>query len=69
MHVDRFDDRDIRPVVEAYDQRRGEIEGARAEAADARAPRPWSYAKARQYSRVQRDDFGTYIRKIGFDLS
>lgn len=69
IHVDRFDDRDIRGHIEAYDQRRSEIEVARTPGREGRTPRPWSYAKARQYARAQREGFGSYVRRIGFDLT
>lgn len=61
VHTDRFDESQLESRIEAYDARR-----AAAMPEDERYH--WSEARARQYSEPQRSDFGSYIRRKGFDL-
>ncbi len=73
VHIDRFNDTNVREQVEGYDKRRQAVQPIRqqrdvalhGEAADY----GWSEDKARQYAKPDRDDFGTYVRRRGFNLS
>nr|WP_096350505.1 nitroreductase family protein [Variibacter gotjawalensis] len=71
VHIDRFDDANVKEHVDAYDRRRAAIH----------APKPrqperwgvpdlygWSEDKARQYADPQRADFGAFVRAQGFCL-
>lgn len=61
-HTDVFDDKRLEERIEAYDRRRA--------AAMPESERYfWSEAKAKQYSKPQRTEFGAYIRGKGFNLS
>ena len=71
VHTDRYDSATQEASICAYDERRKAYEAAyRAKAGVAPdAPHPtWSDAKTQMYARVQRDDFGAFVRKIGFSL-
>ncbi len=68
LHTDRFDDRNIRNLVEGYDKQR-RYRTQRHEAEYGRAdPYGWSEDKARQYSKPERADFGAFVRRKGFKL-
>jgi nitroreductase/FMN reductase [NAD(P)H] len=73
VHVDRFDDSDVRSQIDEYD-------AARAQASPMRRQRladvwgeaevyGWSEDKARQYSEPLRAEFGAYLRARGFDMT
>jgi nitroreductase/FMN reductase [NAD(P)H] len=72
VHRDRFDDRDIRAQIDAYDRRRAAIQPYRRQryATDYETVPfyGWSEDKARQYARAERADFGRFVRDKGFDL-
>lgn len=62
VHTDAFDESRFEQYLRQYDERR-----AASMPEDDRYY--WSEAKAKQYSVPQRQDFGAYVRGIGFDLS
>jgi nitroreductase len=68
LHTDRFDDRNVRDLVEGYDRKRR----YRAQRDEARYGRAadygWSEDKARQYAKPERADFGAFVRRKGFKL-
>lgn len=75
LHQDRYDDRDLLDQVEAYDRARA---AAQPVPADRQRHRDrwgsaslygWSEDRTRQYAEPARSDWGSYIRKQGFDLS
>lgn len=74
VHVDVYDDTALERDLDGYDQRRDERFSIPAEkqkyAADYGTADfyGWSEDKARQVSRPERDDFGTFVRRQGFDL-
>lgn len=72
VHVDRFDDSQIREQVDAYDRRRYGEQPYRSQRDVARhgesAEYGWSDDKARQYAKPDRADFGAYVRRRGFKL-
>ncbi len=72
IHKDRFNDDDVREHIEGYDRARNQHRAITAQ----RNVREygedpdygWSEDKARQYSKPERERFGTFIRKKGFCL-
>ncbi len=72
VHTDRYDDRDAREQIEAYDLYRDQIMPygrQRDENTHGHAEfYSWSEEKARHYSKPERDDFGSFIRDQGFNL-
>jgi nitroreductase len=72
VHTDRFDDSAVAAQVAAYDERRATLQPyARQRAVEKFgevAAYGWSEDKARQYATPERADFGTFIRRKGFDL-
>jgi nitroreductase/FMN reductase [NAD(P)H] len=72
VHVDRFDESNVREKIEAYDRRRHELMPYRKQrgvkAWGEAAFYGWSEDKARQYGVPQRADFGAFVRKKGFCL-
>jgi len=72
VHRDRFDDREIRAQIDAYDRRRAAVQPYRrqryAEDYETVPFYGWSEDKARQYARPERADFGAFVRAKGFDL-
>jgi len=72
VHIDRFDDTQIREQVDAYDRRRNEVQPYRQQRDVARfgesSTYGWSEEKARQYAKPDRADFGAYVRSQGFRL-
>ncbi|MGI9385802.1 MAG: nitroreductase family protein [Methyloligellaceae bacterium] len=72
VHKNRYTDAGLREKIEAYDRRRSEVQpyGKQRHEADygVTADYGWSEDKARQYSKPERADFGTYVRSKGFDL-
>ncbi len=73
VHRDRFDDSAIEADVNAYDRRRHAIFPYRKQRDVARFGEQefygWSEDKARQYSNPERQDFGAFVRRKGFNLS
>ncbi len=62
VHADAFDEAKLEAQIRRYDERRA--------AAMPESDRYyWSEAKARQYAKPQRTDFGDYIRSKGFKLT
>jgi nitroreductase/FMN reductase [NAD(P)H] len=72
IHRDRYTD-STKAVVDGYDARRNAVFPYRAQRNVARFGSSdtygWSEDKARQYGESERADFGTFIRRIGFNLS
>lgn len=72
FHVDRYDDKAQRALIDAYDARRARLQPyAKQRFADrfgAQEPYTWSEDKARQYSVPERVDFGAFVRSKGFKL-
>lgn len=72
LHHDRFREEQPEATVAAYDRRRAEVQPYPQERfASECAPVDdygWSEDKARQYSRLERADFGRFIRRKGFRL-
>lgn len=72
VHRDRFDDSNIEADVDGYDRRRHGIFPYRRQRDVARFGEQefygWSEDKARQYSRPERQDFGEFVRRKGFNL-
>lgn len=73
VHIDRYGDDEMRANVDAYDARRAGVQPyahQRKSGDYGESPNyGWSEDKARQYTEVQRADFGTFIRRKGFDLT
>lgn len=75
VHNDRYDDSNAVTLIEDYDKRREAIDQTPAE--QQRMTERfgisecygWSEDRSRQYATPQREDFGNYIRRQGFDLS
>ena len=65
IHHGQHDDADWQEQIRDYDVRRGRRDGW--DPADPKF-KGWSHQKARMYSETQRDDFGDYIKKKGFNL-
>ena len=75
VHTDRYDDSDFVAEIDAYDRRRN-ARHAIAESAWRDVDRfgkvdfyGWSEDKARQVATPEREDFGAFIRRQGFDLT
>jgi nitroreductase len=73
LHEDRFGESDLKARIDAYDRRRDAVQPyvrQRHERDYGRsAEYGWSEDKARQYSKPERADFGSFVRGKGFDLS
>ncbi len=75
LHQDCYDDSNLLPAVDDYDQARATAEPTRPDRQRHRdrwgeaAVYGWSEDRTRQYAEPARDDWGAYIRKQGFDLS
>lgn len=75
VHTDRYDDSDLFDRVSDYDRRREAIERTPPEKQrlvqqfGVSAEYGWSENRTRQYSVTARADFGSYIRRQGFDLT
>jgi nitroreductase len=75
VHKDRYDDSDAVNLIQEYDKRREAIEHTRGE--EQRSIEQfgisesygWSEDRSRQYAVPQREDFGSYVRRQGFNLS
>lgn len=72
VHADRFDDADLPAHVADADRRRVAQKPFAKQRATAELgttePYGWSEDVARQYSRLERADFGAYVRAQGFKL-
>lgn len=72
LHTDRFDDTGLRAHVEEYDRRRAVLQGyPRQRDTEQWGLHPsygWSEDKARQFAAPQCQDFGDYVRSVGFRL-
>lgn len=72
VHVDGYDETNIKEKIDAYDRRRHELQPYRkqrhVEHYGKAAFYGWSEDKARQYAVSERADFGTFIRQKGFSL-
>lgn len=74
VHTDRYDDSRLEEELEAYDRRRSAVQPiAREKQRETRRfgvqeSYAWSEDKARQVSRPQRADFGSYLREHGFRM-
>jgi nitroreductase len=72
VHVDRFDESGVKEKIDGYDRRRHALQPYRRQRHADRYPNVdfygWSEDKVRQYSVLEREDFGAYIRKQGFSL-
>ncbi|MGE3245370.1 MAG: nitroreductase family protein [Beijerinckiaceae bacterium] len=72
VHRDRFEESSIRADVDSYDRRRDSIFPYRRQREPDRFGKAefygWSEDKARQYSKPERQDFGAFIRRKGFNL-
>ena len=73
VHTNRYVDDGLDAAIADYDRRREEMQpyatqryiGDFGQAEGY----PWSEDKARQYAKPERDDFGAYVRRIGFKLT
>ena len=69
VHRDRFAERDVPGLIEAYDRRREELAPYRAQRDSGlwgqAATYGWSEEKARHYAQPQRREFGSYVRSRG----
>jgi nitroreductase len=72
LHDERYREEDPCSVIDAYDRRRAKIqpyaEPRRADELEAVEVYGWSEDKSRQYSLLERVDFGVFIREKGFKL-
>lgn len=72
-HIDRYQEDNLRAAVEHYDDMRSKAQPYEKqrfpEIFEETEPYGWSDDKVRQYSRKEREDFGEYIRSIGFNLN
>lgn len=72
VHVDRYDETNLKEKIDAYDRRRHALQPYRRQRHIERYGQTafygWSEDKARQYSVPERADFGAFIRKQGFSL-
>ncbi len=72
VHWDRYDEKDLRQRIDAYDARRAQVQPypwqRLTERYGEQTPYTWSEDKARQYSEPQRADFGAFVRAKGFRL-
>jgi len=75
VNIDTYDDENLIEEVSDYDFRREKVEKTRpdqqrlVEEFGVSPNYGWSENRTRQYSRPARDDFGSYIRAQGFNLS
>ena len=73
VHVDRFDETGIAAKIDGYDRRRDTRQPYREQRGVERYGKAdfygWSEDKARQYSEIQRADFGAFIRGKRFNLT
>lgn len=72
VHVDRYDERDLKRRIDDYDRRRRELQPYRRQRHSDRYEDVenygWSEDKARQYAVPERADFGAFIRAKRFNL-
>lgn len=74
VHVDRYDDTNLAAEIDGYDRRRDarhsipENDWRQVERFGKPAFYGWSEDKARQVAIPERDDFGAFVRRQGFNL-
>lgn len=72
VHTDSYAETDLRETVKTYDRRREAHQPYRAQRFAKEygegAAYGWSEDKARQYSKPERETFGTFVRAKGFNL-
>lgn len=72
FHTDRYQERDLRQTVDTYDAAREAAQPYQQqrfpETFGTSASYGWSEDKVRQYSQPERQNFGDYVRNIGFLL-
>jgi len=72
VHVDRYDESNVREKIEGYDQRRNALmpyrKQRRVERFGTAPSYGWSEEKARHYGVPERADFGAFIREKKFNL-
>ena len=74
VHVDRYDDTNLAAEIDGYDRRRdarhsiSENDWRQVERFGKPAFYGWSEDKARQVAIPERDDFGAFVRRQGFNL-
>ena len=73
VHTDRYSETDIEAKITEYDQRREAAQPYASQTASdvfgVADDYGWSEDKSRQYALPERQDFGDFIRRKGFDLS
>lgn len=69
MHVDRYNEADLKDTIRDYDQRRRYKTQRFPENFGMSDTYGWSEDKVRQYSQPERADFGAFIRAKGFKLT
>jgi nitroreductase/FMN reductase [NAD(P)H] len=72
VHEERYAETDLAARIDGYDRRRAELRPYRKQRDTGRFGAVpfygWSEDKARQYATPQRADFGTFVRRQGFNL-
>jgi len=72
VHTDRYNDSATLAAISSYDRDRDASQPYSKQRLSSvfgqTTPYPWSLDKARQYSQPERQNFGAYIRSIGFRL-
>ena len=73
VHTDRYDESTIGDAISAYDARRADLQPYTVQRNTDKyglaASYCWSEDKTRQYSEPERETFGSFIRKKGFNLA
>lgn len=72
VHHNTYREEGLEGAIEAYDQRRAAAQPHRTqryvEEFGSATTYGWSEDRARQYARPERQEFGSYVRRIGFNL-
>lgn len=72
LHRNTYSEEGLERAIEAYDRRRDAAQPYRTqryvEEFGSTGTYGWSEDKTRQYARPERQDFGAYVRRIGFKL-
>jgi nitroreductase len=72
VHHNRYSEDDLESTIDAYDRDRESVRPYRVqryvEEFGKAESYGWSEDKARQYAKPERQDFGAYIRRVGFKL-
>lgn len=73
LHCDRYQEENLEGDIEQYNQRRADIQPYKtqrlSDELDAVENYCWAEDKARQYSKVERGDFGKFVENKGFKLT